>query len=171
MNRRNTVNNKIMWLLASCLMVTAFILTSCGSSASNTEKLTRDIIAAWNSHDPEKFASFLIDDCVYEDVPMGVVNHGKEQVKAFVAVLFSAVPDVKMETTSLFTVGDWGACEYVMTGTQTGALGQFPATGKSFSVRGVSVVQFRNGKFSRNSNYYDMVSWLQQLGLLPAPSK
>ncbi len=47
-----------------------------------------------------------------------------------------------------------------------------PATGKQFSVRGVSIIELRKGKMSRATFYWNLVDLMQQLGLMPkAPSK
>ena len=73
---------------------------------------------------------------------------------------------------SFFSAGGRTATEWVMTGTHSGELPGIPATGKSFSVRGVSIADLREGKISRNTDYYNLVSFLQQVGLLPeAPSQ
>jgi steroid delta-isomerase-like uncharacterized protein len=98
----------------------------------------REYAAAWNAHDAERAAgSYFTDDATYEDVAMGLVNTGTEQIREFVQSMFRATPDIHFEVVSLFVAGDWLATEWVMTGTQTGErmLGP-PATGKSFSIRG-----------------------------------
>ncbi|MGB2799618.1 MAG: hypothetical protein WBC55_01285 [Dehalococcoidia bacterium] len=37
------------------------------------------------SRDGQKVSSFFTDDCVFEDMAVGVVNRGKEEVKDFAA--------------------------------------------------------------------------------------
>lgn len=140
--------------------------------ASNMEKMLRDWVEAENSQDVDKFASFYTDDAVWEDVALGLVNRGKKEVKDYFKAMFVAFPDLKFEVESAFVAGDWGGCEWLMTGTQTSDFSGIPATGKKFSVRGVSVIQLRNGKISRNSDYYNLATLLQQVGLMPGtPSK
>ena len=48
---------------------------------------------------------------------------------------------------------------------QTGPTGGIPASGKSFSVRGVSVVTFDQGRIVRHSDYYDLASLVVQFGV------
>ena len=38
---------------------------------------------AWSSGDIANVTALFVDDCVYEDVPAGVVNHGKDELTAF----------------------------------------------------------------------------------------
>ena len=123
--------------------------------------------AAWKSHDVEKLAAFFTDDCVYEDVAFGRVNHGKEELKVYLNDTFAAFPDFKTEPKSFSIAGDLGGIEWVMSGTHKGDIPGLPATGKSFSVRGASIIEVHEGKIKRQSDYYDMASLLRQLGVMP----
>jgi len=133
---------------------------------TDIEKMFRDYTDAWNSHDVEKIASFFTEDGIHEDVAIGSVYCGKNELKAGISPLFAACPDFKLELKSLFGTSDWVGQEWIMTGTQTGAfigLG-IPATGKSFSIRGASITKLREGKIVRNTDYWNLNSMLQQLG-------
>lgn len=140
--------------------------------ATDLEKMMNDYVAAWNSHDVERIVSFFTDDGVYEDVSLGKVNRGKKEVKDFISSMFVDFPDFKIEMKSSFFTRDRGAAEWVMSGTFAhSSISGLPATGKSFSERGVSVNEFRKNKISRNSDYWNMASFLQQVGLMPGPQK
>jgi steroid delta-isomerase-like uncharacterized protein len=133
---------------------------------TDVEKMFKDYTAAWNSHDVEKIAAFFTEDGVHEDVAVGSVYRGKNELKAGISPLFAACPDFKLELKSLFCTADWVGQEWVMTGTQTGAFSGLgiPATGKSFSIRGASITRLRGGKIARNTDYWNLNSMLQQLG-------
>lgn len=131
-----------------------------------TEKMFREYLATWNTHDLDKIVSFFTDDCVYENLAREQTYRGKDELKAWANGAFVGIPDFKLEVKSLFVSGDWAACEWVMTGTQTGDLPGLPATGKSFSVRGSTIVQLKGGKILRNSDYWDMATFLSQLGVM-----
>jgi len=140
--------------------------------ATDIETMAKDYITALNSHDVDKILSFFTDDCVYEDVAVGVVNHGKQELKAFVTSWYVWSRDLKFERKSFFSAGDWAATEWIMSGTHTGDLLGIPATNKRFSLRGASVIEMRTGRISRNSDYWNLASGLQQVGILPAaPTK
>src|SRR5258705_13102331 len=126
-----------------------------------------ELTAAWTAHDTDKLLALCTDDCVYEDVTMAAVNRGKEELKAFAAVVFRAFPDFTMKLRSRFVAGNQAAAEWTMTGTHKGDLPGMPATGKSFSVRGASICELRDEKITRNSDYWDMVTFLKQVGLMP----
>jgi hypothetical protein len=54
-------------------------------------------------------------------------------------------------------------------GIQTSACPRSSATGKKFAVRGVSVDRLEGGKIKENTDYYNMVELLPQIGVMPAP--
>ena len=84
----------------------------------------------------------------------------------YVKACYDAIPDFKVEATSVFASGDWAALEWVMTDTQSGVTADFPGTGKSFKMRGCSIVQLKDGKIHRNADYWDMATFLSQIGLM-----
>jgi steroid delta-isomerase-like uncharacterized protein len=138
--------------------------------ATDSEKMMNDYVAAWNSHDMEKVLSFCTDDVVFEEVPMEKVWRGKKEAKDFAKDTFTNFPDFKIEVKSGFSAGAQGAGEWVMSGTfANSSTPGMPATGKRFSVRGTSIIEFREGKISRESMYWNLASFLQQVGLMPGP--
>jgi steroid delta-isomerase-like uncharacterized protein len=140
--------------------------------AINLEKVVKDYYIAWNSYDVEKIISFFTDDCVYESLASGLVNRGKKQLGDYTKATFSWSPDLKFEMKSFFGTDNWIGTEWLMTGTHVGDLTGIRATNKRFSIRGTSVIELRKGKISRNSDYWNIMTFLQQVGLMPeAPSQ
>ena len=133
--------------------------------ATDFEKQTRELYAAYNAHDVEKFLSFHTDDIFCEQVVLdGVVVRGKEEYRTLLKNSFAALPDFKCELTSFFTNGNQQCEECVMSGTHTVSYMGLAPTGKRFSFRGVLVRDLREGKTSRLSLYWDNASFLRQLG-------
>ena len=159
-------------LRTMALMLTAVLLgtfTGCQTGQDKerqTEKMFREYLATWSTHDVEKMASFFTNDCVYENIASGQVYRGRDSLKAWARMSFAMMPDFKVEATSLFASGSWVACEWVMTGTQTGDAPGLPATGKSFKVRGSTIVELKEGKIHRNADYWDWATLMRQLGAM-----
>jgi steroid delta-isomerase-like uncharacterized protein len=116
----------------------------------------------------EQLLSLFTDDCVYEDVTMGVVNHGKNEVANFYTLVFAAFPDFKIELISHFVADNWAGAEWLMSGMHQGDLPGLPATNKHFSIRGASVFELQGNRFSRCSDYWDMATFLKQIGVMPS---
>jgi steroid delta-isomerase-like uncharacterized protein len=124
--------------------------------------------AAWNAHDVEKIASFYTEDCIKEDVALGTSTRGKEEMNALHHRVFAAFPDLHIELTSYFHTDEWAASEWIMSGTYSHQLpGMPPATGRSFSLRGSTIMKLQGGRISRVSDYWNLLSFLEQLGLSP----
>jgi steroid delta-isomerase-like uncharacterized protein len=140
--------------------------------ATDMEKMINDYLSAWNAHDVERILSFFTDDCVYNCTPMEKVSRGKNELKDFFSNMFTEFPDAKIEMKSGFNAGDRGAGEWVLSGTFAHSNNPaMPATGKKFSIPGVAINEYSGDKISRVTNYWNLASYLQQVGLMPAPPK
>ena len=137
-------------------------------STINLEHTLDEWAAGWSTQDIERVLSLCTDQCLYEDVPLAVVNHGKEELRAFGQQVFNAFPDFKIELTTHIAAADWAMLEWTMSGTHQADLPGMPATGKHVEVRGASIVEFVGARIGRCSDYWDMATFLKQLGLMPA---
>jgi steroid delta-isomerase-like uncharacterized protein len=121
-----------------------------------------DWVAAWNSHDPDAVVAVFTPDAVYEDVALGQVNHGRDEIRAFAEYFFTASPDLHIELVEGHLDDGRGTIQWVFSGTDVGIFG----TGKRYSVRGVTVIDVHRGKITRNLDYYDFATILRELGQL-----
>lgn len=135
---------------------------------TSTEASLEEWAAAWSVGDADRLASIFTDDCIYEDVTMGVLTHGKAELKAFADGIFAAIPEFAIELGSRFAGGGWAAMEWTMSGTHHGDLPGLPATGKSFSLRGSSILELSSDQIGRCTDYWDMVTFLKQIGVMPS---
>lgn len=126
--------------------------------------------AGWSAHDAERVVRLFTDDCVYEDVTMGAVNHGKDELRAFAAAIFEAIPDFAIELSSSHAEERGAAMEWTMSGTHAGDLPGLPATGQSFSVRGATILALTPEGISRCADYWDKATFAAQVGLDGAPA-
>ncbi|MCA1647264.1 MAG: ester cyclase [Chloroflexi bacterium] len=132
------------------------------------ERALDDFVRHWSSHDLDSLVSLFTDDVVYEDVALGVVNHGKNEFRTFAEEFFAGFPDVTFEVTSRFATERKGCGQWTMRGTHRGDMPGMPATNKQIDIRGVSIVEFADTKIRRCVDYWDMATFLKQLGFMPA---
>ena len=115
-----------------------------------------------------RMLSFMDADIRYEDVPTGQVFTGHDGVITMGAQALLMANDIRFTCTSAQQSGDQFAFETATHGTNTGAVGVFPATGKPFVLRGVSVgKRTPQGKVIVHKDYWDLASYLRQVGLTP----
>ena len=121
---------------------------------------------AWASRNVERVLSVYAADCLYEDLPAGKRSQGTAAIRAYLEEAFASIPDLTIELTSWFGDGKRLCCEGLLKGTFSGQIaGLPPPNGKTFSVRYAHVCELQDGKATRVTDYYDMVSLLRQLEL------
>ncbi|HEX2075309.1 MAG TPA: ester cyclase [Geodermatophilus sp.] len=125
------------------------------------------VVPCWNRHDVAGILAHYDDGITWHDVARGRSYRGKGEVGAFLAALFSAVPDLRLDLTTRLPHGDLVAEEYTITGTHRGPLFGVPPTGRRLHVRAVSFVRMREGRLAEDTFYVDLAGLLAQMGLLP----
>jgi steroid delta-isomerase-like uncharacterized protein len=89
----------------------------------------------------------------------------------FLAGWVRSSSDIRITDPGYLDAGQTTVCTFTVVGTQDGPLGPFPATGKQFTLPLCELWHFDpSGRVVGGDLYYDQVSLLTQLGLLPQPS-
>jgi steroid delta-isomerase-like uncharacterized protein len=132
------------------------------------QRLVEQEAAGWSSGNLDQLLSVFTDDVTYEDVPLGLVLHGKEELRAFAKGFFNGFPDLKAAIVTTVVSGDRGASEWTFAGTQTGDMPNMPASNKRMDLRGMSTYEFASGKIKRKIDYWDVGTMMRQLGFAPA---
>ena len=83
-----------------------------------------------------------------------------------------AFPDARYVVASFAEDGERFADEWTFTGTNRGPFrlpnrSEIPATGKPVKIKGMELVEVRDGKIVVDNLYYDFMASLVQLGLVP----
>jgi steroid delta-isomerase-like uncharacterized protein len=128
-------------------------------------------LEAWNSHAVDDLLDFFTDDATYTDVALNESHAGKDAMRGFFESLereFSS--DYRFEPGSALVTDQGYALEWVMRGTHDRSGPMLPATGKPISVRGISMGELRDGKITRNTDYWNMTEFLMQVGVMQPPS-
>jgi steroid delta-isomerase-like uncharacterized protein len=79
----------------------------------------------------------------------------------------SAFPDMKFEIVHETSCGDVSVVEFVARGTHKGELAGIAATGKTAEVAVCNIIEVADGKIRREREYFDQLSMMQQLGVIP----
>jgi steroid delta-isomerase-like uncharacterized protein len=80
----------------------------------------------------------------------------------------AAAPDLKMTVELMVAEGDLVTVLWRAEGTNTGTGNGLPATGKVIKSRGITIWRIKDGKICEEWSAFDMLSIMQQLGLLPS---
>jgi steroid delta-isomerase-like uncharacterized protein len=89
----------------------------------------------------------------------------------FLAGWVRSSSDIRVSDPRYLDAGQAVVCTFTVTGTHDGPLGPFPATGRPFALPLCELWHFdADGRVVGGDLYYDQVSLLTQLGLMPQPS-
>ena len=130
----------------------------------------QSLYEAWEKRDFEAFEDCLADGVSFNDTSRGQVVKGKAAVRDWYASWATACPDSVAGATVVAASDDTAVFEGVYAGTNTGAFGPFPATGRSVSLPWTNVLRFdSHGRIIGGSAYYDQLTVMTQLGHMEPP--
>src|SRR5262245_18402393 len=127
-------------------------------------------VECYNAGDLDGVMDLYAEDAV-QLMPDGTVE-GRSVIRDRLAKELTAFSDVHHRFISYVEEDDAFADEWIFVGTQTGPLVMrdgidVPPTGKRVEVRGMELVELRDGKIVANNLYYDTLAVAGQLGVLP----
>jgi steroid delta-isomerase-like uncharacterized protein len=88
--------------------------------------------------------------------------------KEMVSGLLGAFPDLRFTNEDQIVAGDKVATRWTAEGTNAGAFGPMPATGRHIQISGLVLDRVVDGKVVERWEQWDQMAMLQQLGLAPA---
>ena len=142
-------------------------------SREEIERLDRQGLAAWDSHDPDAFVSMFADDFVWFDWTVPEPMRDREAARQYFNGWVTAFPDMKTTSVSRVVGDDAVATEIEWSGTNTGPMvmggNQIPPTNKSVTGRGTYFDRFRDGKVVEFRSHPDVAGVMMQLGMMPPP--
>ena len=94
----------------------------------------------------------------------------RDEFIAFLKSWESVTPDAYQTLNQFVAEGDRVAVHATFSGTQTGALGDIPATGNRISSDFVAILRIENGKIAEIWVEWDNLTILTQLGVFPPPA-
>lgn len=101
----------------------------------------------------------IVEDSMY---PQPLV--GRKAIMERKGMGMAAIPNIKIAITNRVAHGNQVSAEWVATGTHNGDLPGMPATGRPFTLRGVTVTVREQGKIVREAIYYDLHDLKRQIG-------
>jgi len=88
--------------------------------------------------------------------------------RIWLSTFADAYPDAECTIDDMIAEGDRVVTRKTFSGTHTGDFGGIPATGKRVTLQYVDIMCVREGKIVEHWLSMDQLSWLQQLGIVPA---
>ena len=139
---------KKLFILAVAI---AIILSACGqqgAGVSETQALVKAWVSAYESKDADKFIALYSDDIYYADWAIGAFITGKDGWSSGVRSTFPE-EGFAVKVTSYFISSDGRSAAV------EGIYSNKDKQGRIVSMPMVSVLEFKNGKIIKETDYYD----------------
>jgi ketosteroid isomerase-like protein len=143
--------------LALALALVVGTLGGSVSSSKDTFPVTiatlKAFLAAFNAHDLDAIMEFFAEDCEFYmprgEQPSGTRYAGKSAVREGLGTRFAGIPDVHYGEDTHWLCGNLGVSTWLLTGTTK--------TGERVRVRGVDLLEFRDGKIIKKDSYWKII--------------
>ena len=136
----------------------------------DNRKLLELYVELYNAGDLDACMDLYAEDAV--QIMHDGMFEGRTAIRERLARDLTGLPDANYTVTSFVEQGDSFADEWTFVGTNTGPFTmpdgtKLPPTGKRVEIRGMELVQVRDGKIVIDNLYYDFMAVVAQLGLVP----
>jgi steroid delta-isomerase-like uncharacterized protein len=134
-------------------------------------QIVRTYIDAFCHQDLDACLATFAPDGTYSD-PVTARPLSGQALKDHFGGFVAGFPNWTCETVAVYAItADLAVWRWVIRGTNTGSYRGLPPTGRSVLLPGCEFIEVRAGKLQRVEGYFDRLSILEQLGLIPVPGQ
>lgn len=130
--------------------------------ATNADRARRWYNEVWKSGGEPTVHELMADRL--EGYMEGVDVHTRDEFLAERARLLGAFPDLAIEVDDVIEQGAMTVARWHVTGTHTGAALGFPASNQRVAFRGMTWLEFKDGRIIRGWDSWNLGGLLRQLG-------
>jgi steroid delta-isomerase-like uncharacterized protein len=161
----------------TCLFISIFAFSIMFASCSNPDKERAEHVQAnikkytnvWDEIINHGRLDMFKDSNFTKDVVMHANPDvvGIDNARAMYANYVNGFSNIKFTIVDVFGQGDKLVKHWDFKGRHTGTFFGIPATGKDVEVEGVTLVRMQDEKIAEEQDFFDNLSFMQQLGLIP----
>ena len=142
---------------------------------SNLEDTGKRWLELFDKKDLRGLMALYSEQCVNAQPHLPQPIKGKKATEEDLGGFFKAFPDGHLVDSKTLISGDKVALEWTFTGSQSGPLagptGTIPPSGKRVSLKGAEFIRVDSqGLIVDERGYFDLVSFLTQIGAMPQPA-
>ncbi|MYW97385.1 ester cyclase [Amycolatopsis rubida] len=123
---------------------------------------------AWSTKDVGALTELFTEDCVYEDLALGVRHEGHEGVREFARGVFETMPDFSLTFPVRVVTPERGSSHWVIRAHWNGLFEGVDRTGHAIEFNGLSSYRFSDGKIAHNIDCWNYVQMIDGFGVVPA---
>ena len=137
-------------------------------------QVAREIATNYSTANWTALKNMMAPDAIYNELGTQRQFQGADAIVKSLQEWKKALTDSKGTVTNVFASGNLVAMEITWTGTHdgpfTGPAGTLPPSGKRQTTHAAMFVKFQGDKIKEIKHYFDMVTFLTQIGAMPAMS-
>jgi steroid delta-isomerase-like uncharacterized protein len=135
-------------------------------SDSNKNVVRRLFEEVWNKGNQAVADELFAPTYAHHDTSTSDFGRGPDGEKRRAMHYRTAFPDIRFTVADLVAEGETVVARWSCQGTHKGDLNGIAPTGKQFTISGISVARFANGKISEGWVNWDALGMMQQLGVV-----
>jgi steroid delta-isomerase-like uncharacterized protein len=164
------MRNTSTLLFAGLLTLTAGCATERNEQLEANKDLVRRFAETINAADWAAMGELLTEDFArYSQATAGPPVRSREQMIRLQESFLATAPDQRLTVHMLVAEDDKVAALATYSGTQTGPMGDLPATGRPMESQFLSIFRIEDGRIAELWVEWDNLAMLTQLGLFPPP--
>jgi steroid delta-isomerase-like uncharacterized protein len=140
-------------------------------SEANKTLVRRLFDEVWNKGNLPVADELFAQNYNHHDSSTPDLGRGPESEKKRATLYRNAFPDIRFTVEDLIAEGESVTARWSCHGTHKGELNGIAPTGKQFTISGISVARFTNGKMIEGYVNWDALGMMQQLGVVPELAK
>jgi steroid delta-isomerase-like uncharacterized protein len=135
-------------------------------SESNKNVVRRLFEEVWNKGSMPVADELFAPTYTHHDSSTPDAGRGPESEKKRATLYRAAFPDIRLAIEDIIAEGETVTARWSCRGTHKGDLNGIAPTGKQFSISGMSIARFANGKMVEGWVNWDALGLMQQLGVV-----
>jgi steroid delta-isomerase-like uncharacterized protein len=140
-------------------------------SEGNKNTVRRLFEEVWNKGNLPVADELFAPTYSHHDSSTPDVGRGPESEKRRATLYRTAFPDLRLAIEDIIAEGETVMARWSCRGTHKGPLNGIAPTEKQFTISGVSIARFANGKMVEGWVNWDALGLMQQLGVVPELGK
>jgi steroid delta-isomerase-like uncharacterized protein len=140
-------------------------------SEPNKKVVHRLFEEVWNKGNLPLADELFAPTYEHHDASTPDLGRGPESEKKRVTHYRTAFPDLRLTIEDIIAEGETVVARWSCRGAHNGDLSGIAPTGKQFTISGVTIARFANGKIVEGYVNWDALGLMQQLGVVPETAK